>query len=104
MEVYLDGNYIGVSPVNFKKVTGSHTITLRKNGYQAKSYTIYLYDDGQDITYSFTDLEPEYYNSNTVSGNRSSSQKTTNSKDTVSGNTVSGNSVSDNNSGNTGRN
>lgn len=104
VEVYLDGNYIGVSPVNFKKVTGSHTITLRKNGYQAKSYTIYLYDDGQDITYSFTDLEPEYYNSNTVSGNRSSSQKTTNSKDTVSGNTVSGNSVSDNNSGNTGRN
>ncbi len=78
-EVYLDGNYIGISPVNFKKVTGSHTITLRKTGYQAKSYTVYLYDDGQDITYSFTDLEPEYY-------------------DTVSGNTVSGNNVSENSS------
>lgn len=102
VEVYLDGNYIGISPVNFKKVTGSHTITLRKSGYQAKSYTVYLYDDGQDITYSFTDLEPEYY-SDTVSGNSSSSRNrttssggTTNSKDTVSGNTVSGNTVSGN--------
>ncbi|MCI8772552.1 MAG: PEGA domain-containing protein [Lachnospiraceae bacterium] len=103
-EVYLDGNYIGISPVNFKKVTGSHTITLRKTGYQAKSYTVYLYDDGQDITYSFTDLEPEYYD--TVSGNRSSSSQnrqnssrgTTGNKDTVSGNTVSGNNVSENSS------
>lgn len=104
VEVYLDGNYIGISPVNFKKVTGSHTITLRKTGYQAKSYTVYLYDDGQDITYSFTDLEPEYYD--TVSGNRSSSSQnrqtssggTTENKDTVSGNTVSGNTVSENSS------
>ena len=106
VEVYLDGNYIGISPINFKKVTGSHTITLRKNGYQAKSYTIYLYDDGQDITYSFADLEPEYYNNDTVSGNRSSSNRrptssssggSTNSKDTVSGNTVSGNEESGSN-------
>lgn len=104
VEVYLDGNYIGISPVNFKKVTGSHTITLRKTGYQAKSYTVYLYDDGQDITYSFTDLEPEYYD--TVSGNRSSSSqnrmtsstRTTENKDTVSGNTVSGNTISGNDS------
>ena len=99
VEVYLDGNYIGISPVNFKKVTGSHTITLRKTGYQAKSYTVYLYDDGQDITYSFTDLEPEYYD--TISGNsstsgqttRTSSGGTTENKDTVSGNTVSGNEI-----------
>lgn len=103
VEVYLDGNYIGISPVNFKKVTGSHTITLRKTGYQAKSYTVYLYDDGQDITYSFTDLEPEYYDGNTVSGNSSSSRNrgtssgsTTNNKDTVSGNTVQDNTVSGN--------
>ncbi len=100
VEVYLDGNYIGISPVNFKKVTGNHTITLRKSGYQAKSYTIYLYDDGQDITYSFTDLEPE--NHSTVSGNSSSSNKDKNknpssgSSSTVSGNTVSGNTVSGN--------
>lgn len=64
VEVYLDGNYIGVSPISFKKTIGSHTITLRKSGYKTKSYTIYLYNDGEDITYSFTDLEKE-----TVSGN-----------------------------------
>ncbi len=102
VEVYLDGNYIGISPINFKKVEGGHTITLRKTGYQAKSYTIYLYNDGQDITYSFADLEPLYDDYDTVSGNRSASGRnrtssgTTNSKDTVSGNTVSGNHAENN--------
>lgn len=64
VEVYLDSNYIGISPISFKKTIGSHTVTLRKSGYKTKSYTIYLYNDGEDITYSFTDLEQE-----TVSGN-----------------------------------
>ncbi len=66
VEVYLDSNYVGVAPVSFKKTIGSHTISLRKSGYKTKSYTIYLYNDGEDITYSFPDLEKE---SNTVSGN-----------------------------------
>lgn len=57
VEVYLDSVYMGVSPVRFKKETGRHTITLRKSGYKTKSYTIYLYNDKEDITYSFTDLE-----------------------------------------------
>lgn len=77
VEVYLDGSYVGICPVNFKKVTGSHTIALRKSGYQSKSYTIYLYDDGQDITYSFTDLEKE----NANSSNRNTSSGSTHSKD-----------------------
>lgn len=76
VEVYLDSNYMGLSPVSFNKTVGSHTITLRKSGYQTKSYTIYLYNDGEDITYSFTDLEKE---SSTVSGNNSSSSGTTTS-------------------------
>ncbi len=58
-EVYLDGNYMGITPVNFAKSVGSHVITLAKSGYISKSYTVYLYDDGEDITYSFMDLEPE---------------------------------------------
>ena len=66
VEVYLDGNYVGIAPVSFKKTTGSHTVSLRKSGYKTKSYTIYLYNDGEDITYSFPDLEKE---KNTVSGN-----------------------------------
>ncbi len=65
VEVYLDSNYVGVAPVSFKKTIGSHTISLRKSGYKTKSYTIYLYNDGEDVTYSFPDLEKE---SNTVGG------------------------------------
>ncbi|MCM1088787.1 MAG: PEGA domain-containing protein [Muribaculaceae bacterium] len=76
VEVYMDGSYMGVSPVNFTKVTGSHTIVLRKPGYVSKSYTIYLYDDGQDITYSFTDLEKD--------GSQSGSSKNTSAKSTKS--------------------
>lgn len=96
VEVYLDSNYVGIAPVSFKKSVGSHTITLRKSGYKTKSYTIYLYNDGEDITYSFTDLEKE---SDTVSGNSSTSTSTTSSNtsentmeiESPPSNTVSGN-------------
>lgn len=71
VEVYVDGNYRGISPVSFKKVTGSHTVTLRKSGYKTKSYTIYLYNDGEDITYSFSDLEKE---DSSVSNNKNNSK------------------------------
>lgn len=80
VEVYLDSNYMGLSPVSFNKTVGSHTITLRKSGYKTKSYTIYLYNDGEDITYSFTDLEKES-STGTVSGNSSSSSGTSSSVD-----------------------
>ena len=73
VEVYLDGSYVGVSPVSFKKVTGSHTLTLRKAGYKTRSYTIYLYNDGEDITYSFADLVKE---TSSVSDNNSNSSTT----------------------------
>lgn len=84
VEVYVDSNYIGISPVSFKKTVGSHTVTLRKSGYITKSYTIYLYNDGEDITYSFSDLEKE----STAADNKSngSSNSTVNKDDTVSGN------------------
>lgn len=74
VEVYLDGNYMGIAPISFKKVTGSHTLTLRKAGYQTRSYTIYLYNDGEDITYSFTDLVKE---TDSVSGNSSTTTSET---------------------------
>lgn len=78
VEVYLDSNYVGMSPVSFKKVVGSHTITLRKSGYKTKSYTIYLYNDGEDITYSFTDLEKE---GSSVSDNKNSSKSSSKEPD-----------------------
>lgn len=57
-EVYLDGNYVGISPCSFKKAAGSHVITLRKNGYQTRSYTVQIDDEEKDISYSFVDLVP----------------------------------------------
>lgn len=56
VEVYLDGNYIGISPVSFAKKPGTHTITLRKNGYVTRSYTIEVDSEEKDVTYSFADL------------------------------------------------
>ncbi len=59
VEVYQDGVYMGISPVNFLKNAGSHTITLRKQGYVTKSYTIYINDDNKDVSYTFPQLQTE---------------------------------------------
>ena len=56
VEVYLNGNYIGISPVSFKKEKGNHVITLRKTGHEIRSYTISVDDEEKDISYSFADL------------------------------------------------
>jgi hypothetical protein len=56
VEVYLDGSYVGTSPCSFKKQSGSHVISLRKSGYQTKSYTVQIDDEEKDISYSFADL------------------------------------------------
>lgn len=55
-EVYLDGNYVGLVPVSFAKQSGTHTITLRREGYKTKSYTVYVPDDSEDTTYTFSDM------------------------------------------------
>lgn len=94
VEVYVDSNYVGMSPVSFKKVLGRHTITLRKSGYVTKSYTIYLYNDGEDITYSFTDLEKV----SSADSNRNSSNSTKNSSSSsTKSSTVSGNDAGSSN-------
>lgn len=56
VEVYFDGNYVGISPVSFKKKKGSHEIILRKSGYETRSYTIYEEEDQKDSSYSFSEL------------------------------------------------
>lgn len=55
-EAYLDGSYIGITPISFNKVPGSYVVTLRKSGYQTRSYTIQIDEEEKDINYSFTDL------------------------------------------------
>ena len=34
VEVYQDNLYMGISPVTYDKTVGTHTISLRKSGYQ----------------------------------------------------------------------
>lgn len=57
-EVYFDSNYIGVAPTSFTKSAGTHIVSLRKTGYQTKSYTLQLDSTAKDITYSFAELVP----------------------------------------------
>lgn len=93
-EVYEDNIYKGISPVSYQKTPGTHTITFRKTGYATISYSIVVYDDGKDQTYSFPDMVSEY---SSVSGNSIDSSRIGNTNtpsSTVSGNSVSGNSVS----------
>ncbi len=59
VEVYYDGTYKGIAPCNFAKTAGVHIITLRKEGYQTKSYTLTLQTGTDNETYSFTDLLQE---------------------------------------------
>lgn len=56
VEVYLNGSYIGTSPVSFGKEAGTHIVTLRKTGYETRSYTIEVDSEEKDIAYSFADL------------------------------------------------
>ncbi len=58
-EVYVDGSYIGIAPVSFKKTTGVHVITLRQTGYETKSYTINIQDLTSDENMSFSALVKE---------------------------------------------
>lgn len=54
--VYVDGTYKGEVPCDFTKIIGNVTITLTKEGYETKSYSVQLPDDSQDVTWSFPDL------------------------------------------------
>ena len=56
-EVYVDGNYIGSAPVSLAKKSGNIVITLRKSGYQTRSYALEIDEEQKDTTYSFSELE-----------------------------------------------
>lgn len=55
-EVYFDGDYIGMVPVTLTKVSGEHTIILKKDGYVTKTYTVNITSDQIDSYYSFPAL------------------------------------------------
>lgn len=54
--VYVDGTYKGVVPCDFTKMIGNVTLTLTKEGYETKSYSVQISDDSQNVTWSFPDL------------------------------------------------
>lgn len=56
VEVYVDGNYIGMAPISMDKEIGNFVITLRKTGYQTRSYTVQIDDGDSDVNYSFAEL------------------------------------------------
>lgn len=90
-EVYFDGNYVGIVPTNVTKVSGTHEIIVKKDGYETKSYRINIDAEETDLSYRFPDMvkiqkeEPvkEKDNSGTAPG-------------TVSGNDASDSGTSDN--------
>ncbi|MBD5542030.1 MAG: PEGA domain-containing protein [Lachnospiraceae bacterium] len=55
-ELYLDGSYVGIVPVSFPKKTGTYVISLRRDGYLTRSYTLQIDDIRKDVTYSFSEL------------------------------------------------
>ena len=54
--IYFDGEYLGIAPISFTKVTGSHIITLSQTGYLSKSYTVNFTDDGKDVPLKYDEL------------------------------------------------
>lgn len=56
VEVYLDGNYLGIAPVSFPKEEGNYVISLRKTGYQTRSYTLQVDGEEKSVNYSFSEL------------------------------------------------
>ena len=59
VEVYVDGSYVGITPISFAKSEGIHVITLRKNGYETKSYTINIENASTNESMSFSELIKE---------------------------------------------
>lgn len=55
--VYFDGQFKGTVPVSFPKETGPHYVTLIRSGYQTKTYSVEIKDDGEDVKLNFSDLD-----------------------------------------------
>lgn len=56
VEVFVDNVYKGLAPCTFTKMIGSLTITLSDAGYETKSYSVDILDDGKNAKLSFADL------------------------------------------------
>lgn len=59
VKVYVNGDYVGKSPVSFSKIIGTFTVALSKDGYKTASYTLTMEDDKESSFLSFPDLVEE---------------------------------------------
>ncbi len=59
-EVYVDGAYMGIAPVEFAKVEGERSIILKKDGYETRTYTIQIDGEEKDIAFAFSELTVSY--------------------------------------------
>ncbi len=57
-ELYIGTQFIGVIPVSALVEPGEHQITIRKDGYYTKLYSISIITGGEPYQYSFPDLIP----------------------------------------------
>lgn len=55
-EVYLDGTYMGIIPVEVPYPAGTHKIVLRQDGYHTFSQDFYWEDNSQDQALLFPDM------------------------------------------------
>lgn len=86
VEVYVDGSYIGITPVAFSKTAGVHVVTLRAEGYKTKSYTINIENVKSNESMSFSELVKEEEEKESSGEAKKDGQE---ADKTVSGNSVS---------------
>ncbi len=94
-EAYLDGNYLGIMPVSFAKSAGQHMVTLKKDGYETRSYTIQIDREKTNVSYTFPDLVKEK-SADDDSGSSSTSDDSNNSSADNTGDEQQGSGNSDN--------
>lgn len=54
---YFDGQFKGTVPISFPKEAGTHYVTLILTGYQTKTYSVEIKDDGEDVKLNFSELD-----------------------------------------------
>ena len=53
-EIYLDGEYLGVAPMDFEKIIGSYVITVIRSDGAVKNFNCSETDNGNDSYYNFS--------------------------------------------------
>ena len=89
-ELYFDGAYIGMIPTHIPKISGTHEVILKMEGYETKSYRISIDKDEVDLNYTFPDLvKHKSDDEESSSGSSSSAASSASSDDSSSADSAS---------------